>query len=150
MSTRDWKSKKFEKFFIISSYIYDFIQFPGKFTIEPELKQDIKFNFQTKFSERLSTGYYLPAGINLLINVDYISNDQIWSIMIGSHSDDLSNCNQIKRWPSVTICKELTSSNLVISSPFGGLIFVLSPEHGVQIIRNIKLFFFIFIFLLFF
>jgi hypothetical protein len=53
--------------------------------------------------------------------------------MIGSHSDDLSNCNEIKRWPCVTICKELASSNLVLSSPFGGLIYLISPENGGQI-----------------
>ena len=30
--------------------------FPGKFKQQPKLKQNVEFNFETKFSERLSTG----------------------------------------------------------------------------------------------
>ena len=33
--------------------------FPGTFQHQPELKQEVNFQFQTKFSERLSTGYFL-------------------------------------------------------------------------------------------
>ena len=80
------------------------------------------------FQERLSTGYYLPAGTILLLTADSASFDG-WSIRIGAHTDDLSHCEKLSRWPCVTTCKAITQQ-MSFSSPFGGLIYFESSGPG--------------------
>jgi hypothetical protein len=75
----------------------------------------------------------LPAGVTLLINSKSGSNINDWSILIGCHSDDLSGCDEFKRWPCVTVQKQLLFDFNLLSSPFGGLIYLVSPENGGEI-----------------
>ena len=77
--------------------------------------------------------YYLPAGVTLLINSKSGSDINDWSILVGCHSDDLSNCDKLKRWPCVTVQKKLTFDLTLFSSPFGGLVYLVSPENGGKI-----------------
>ena len=107
-------------------------EFPGDFEEPPELIENVTLSFSTKFGkERLSSGYYLPAGETFLLKV--ISGDfNQWSVRIGSHCDDLSECDDFSRWPCVTVLKNL-QEEMEIFSPFGGLIYLESPCSGGDI-----------------
>lgn len=56
-----------------------------------------------------------------------------WKILIGCHSDDLSNCQELKRWPCITVLKDLSPDLVTVSSPFGGLVYLVSPEDGGEL-----------------
>ena len=104
-------------------------EFPGDFKQEPELLENIELEISCQFQERVSTGYYLPAGTILVINIcsgDY----EGWMLRIGAHTDDLSQSCSLPRWPCVSIEKQLSSQQLSVSSAFGGLIYFESPNAG--------------------
>lgn len=101
--------------------------FPGDFEDSPELLENIDLEIDTKFREWVSTGYYLPAGINLKAKID--GNLTGWSIRIGAHSDNIENCDFLTRWPCVTVTRNL-SHEMVLCSPFGGLIYFESSNSG--------------------
>ena len=106
--------------------------FPGDFVDkELNLRSDLEFKFESKFEERISTGFYLPAGLRIVINV-ISGNVQKWSVRIGSHTDDLSGCKELKRWPIVTVRKDL-EKNMCFSSPFGGLVYFECQEDSSPI-----------------
>ena len=76
----------------------------------------------------------MPAGATLLINSKSGANIKDWSILIGCHSDDLSGCSELKRWPCVTIQKQLLSDLVILSSPFGGNLYLIQSE----LIQNLE------------
>ena len=45
-----------------------------------------------------------------------------WFLRVGAHSDDVSSCDGLNRWPILSIRKSL-KDELSVCSPFGGLIF---------------------------
>lgn len=101
----------------------------------PDLLENVRISLSTKFDERISTGYYLPAGVQLLVRLDSAgdSNDEFkgWSIRIGAHTDDVGGCNELSRWPCVTTVESLLGKReFNMSSPFGGLIYFESPGAG--------------------
>lgn len=102
--------------------------FPGDFEEQPELLKNVELELQTKFKERVSTGYYLPAGV--ILTVKLISGkNQGWTVRVGAHTDNLSNCDSFKRWPNVCVSRDL-AKEFTMSSPFGGLIYLESPAAG--------------------
>ncbi|CAF1006076.1 unnamed protein product [Brachionus calyciflorus] len=102
--------------------------FPGDFKQLPDLLQNVLIKIESNFSEWISTGYYLPAGICL--NVQVKSGDlEGWSIRIGSHSDDNSRCESYKRWPCISLVKTLQNI-MNFSSPYGGLVYFESSKPG--------------------
>lgn len=103
-------------------------EFPGDFNELPELITNVQISLTTNFSEWLSTGYYLPAGVTMTLMV--IQGDVInWKIRIGAHTDNLTNCDRYCRWPVISIVKDI-ESQLTICSPFGGLIYFESSKAG--------------------
>ena len=90
--------------------------------------ENVTIKLACHFSETVSTGFYLPAGIIAILNV--VSGDfKGWSIRIGAHADNLANCDKLMRWPCVTTKKPM-ESQLNISSAFGGLVYFESPGAG--------------------
>ncbi len=79
---------------------------------------------------RFHTGYYVAAGIPIQIDVVRQDGASGWSARIGCHSDDLKNCSELRRWHFISLCKPLSSGSVTISSAFGGLLFLESPEEG--------------------
>ena len=71
-------------------------EFPGDFSDSPDCLGDIEINFSTNYSECLSTGYYLPAGVKMSI---YVSNGDCkgWRVRIGAHTDVLNNSDHFCR-----------------------------------------------------
>lgn len=78
----------------------------------------------------MSTGYYLPAGVQLLVRVTE-GDTKGWSIRIGAHTDDISGCNELRRWPCVTTLESLSGKReFSLSCPFGGLVYFDSTGAG--------------------
>ena len=71
----------------------------------------------------------MPAGVtlNLEVNSDKLDG---WSIRIGPHSDYIGECESYKRYPWVSLVKNLKST-------FGGLIYFESSSPGsLQVVLN--------------
>ena len=74
------------------------------------------------FTVRVSTGYYLPAGVTMEITVED-GDTSVWKLRVGAHKDDVSGCKEgINRWPKLSITKPLEQS-MTFCSPFGGNIY---------------------------
>ncbi|VDI65313.1 Hypothetical predicted protein [Mytilus galloprovincialis] len=116
-------------------------EFPGTFENTPET-QSFTLNFSSQTQKLHSTGCYLPAGI--VMEVSWSKSKNPWDIIIGIHGDELHDTNsELKRWPKIRIEKELKSDKfgtlpsmpLKICSPFGGLVYLQSPNSTKDIIQ---------------
>jgi hypothetical protein len=96
-------------------------EFPFDFSEEPELLSDVSIRLTSKFSERLSTGFYLPAGVEISIRV-VDGNPKDWKCRIGAHSDVLKPESEYRRWPNCSVVKTL-KKELNFKSSFGGLVY---------------------------
>ena len=88
--------------------------------------------------EWLSTGWYLPAGVACTFRAKHFEDIEAWSVRIGAHTDDLSGCGSISRWPCISLVVPLcglcdTSPEVVFSSPYGGLIYLESSRGNVKV-----------------
>lgn len=106
--------------------------FPGDFDKLPPLLENVELDLSTQFEERVSTGYYLPAGVKLIAKCT--GDLKLWTLRIGAHTDDLSYCGHFTRWPVVTTTKYVTET-IEICSPFGGLIYFESSGKGSLIVN---------------
>ena len=96
-------------------------EFPFDFDHIPDLISNVTIALNSKYSERLSTGYYLPAGVEISIRViNGQPND--WKCRIGAHTDVLKPDSEYKRWPVCTVAYTL-KTELNFKSPFGGLVY---------------------------
>ncbi len=113
--------------------------YPGDFGKNPNLMSNIELNLTSNVSQILSTGYYLPAGVQLEVKViEGQTND--WRVQIGGHKDVFTDyCGGFIRWPSITIEKslKLTNKTFRLFSPFGGLIYFISPIYRDSIKVNL-------------
>lgn len=108
-------------FIALNEKPYNVNDFPGECYASTE--NDVQLTVSTKFPwERVSTGYYLPAGFQAEVKI-LSGNYTSWKIRIGSQSDNLSKCDKYKRWPIMSIVQKVSNKNFHISSPFGGLIY---------------------------
>ena len=96
-------------------------EFPFDFDYGPQLITNVSIKLQSEFSERLSTGYYLPAGVEILIRV-LKGQPNDWKCRIGAHTDVLKADSEYTRWPVCTVAYKL-KKELKFKSPFGGLIY---------------------------
>jgi hypothetical protein len=74
--------------------------------------------------------YYVAAGTSITIDVVEQEGASGWLVRIGCHNDDLKNCDEFRRWNCVSICKLLTTESIEMCSPFGGLLFLESPDKN--------------------
>ena len=96
-------------------------EFPFDFDYQPRLISNASVKLNSEFSERLSTGYYLPAGVEISIKV-LKGQPTDWKCRIGAHSDVLKPEGEYKRWPICTVVYKL-KKELKFKSPFGGLVY---------------------------
>lgn len=107
-------------------------EFPGSIVSIPQLKNPSSemrtkiIEIKSKFDEFHCTGCYLVAGGCAQITV-VEGNPAGWEIRVGSHTDDLTEMNEIKRWPQLSIAMKLRKT-MSLTSAFGGLIYVESPK----------------------
>ena len=96
-------------------------EFPFDFDNVPVLISNITLKLKSNFSERLSTGYYLPAGVEISIQV-INGQPKDWKCRIGAHTDILHSASEYQRWPELTVAYTL-KTQLNFISPFGGLVY---------------------------
>jgi hypothetical protein len=123
-------SKCFENAHVMAPGISEF---PGSYENQPEprLLTEVFISVETQVAEWCSTGYYLPAGVRCRITfVEEDSSDiEDWSVRVGAHTDDLSGCSHLKRWPAISVVKRLRPE-LVVFSAYGGLIYFEALKSG--------------------
>jgi hypothetical protein len=107
--------------------------FPGDYSKLPALLDNVEITLDTKYGERISTGYYLPAGITLTLNVIENEEDQDWYVRVGPHTDNINNCDSYSRWPIISTCGKVKRPQTKFSSPFGGLIYL---ERYINRLKN--------------
>ncbi len=107
--------------------------FPGDFDKLPELMVGVRISLSTQFAmDRLSTGYYLPAGCQLSVRLMTGGTD-MWAIRIGAHTDQLEGSEALCRWPNVSVLKVLNDDEIFVSSAYGGLVYFESLKADVSI-----------------
>lgn len=73
--------------------------------------------------------YYIAAGISIQIDVEKQEGLPDWCVRIGCHNDDLKNCNELRRWHYISICKPLTTETVTL-----GLLFLkVQKKNQVQL-----------------
>ena len=111
--------------------------FPGK-TGTDQLSD---FSLSISISSGLmnSTGLYLPPGVVGIIEVD--EPMPFVTVHIGLHQDiQYVKIPPWKRWPSISIEKDLSEKRIEISSPFGGIVNLMSnnPEAEITSVFNFR------------
>ena len=110
-------------------------EFPGDFSELGELIQGVEITLGYGFEERISTGFYLPAGGTISCRV-VKGSVAGWRIRIGAHSDDLVAADSLKRMHEVCKVVTLGSGETKVVSPYGGLVFFESPANCGEIKVN--------------
>jgi hypothetical protein len=96
-------------------------EFPFDYAELPTLLSDVEVALKPKYSERVSTGYHLPAGVEMIVKVTR-GDTKGWKCRIGAHSDVIKPKDEYRRWPVCFVVKEL-KKEMVVRSPFGGLVY---------------------------
>lgn len=97
--------------------------FPGDFKVPPNLLTNVNIEIETIFGEWVSTSYYLPAGIAMIVQIPTTIDVNGWFLRVGAHADNISSCDEgLNRWPIITVLKPL-KHEMIICSPFGGLVY---------------------------
>jgi len=108
--------------------------FPGDFKEPPQFESGVVCTVESSARQWFCTGYYVAAGITIQVNIVDSQGAKGWSARIGCHSDDLRNCNEYRRWNCISITKPLVQQSTDLSSAFGGLLFLESPEANSSVI----------------
>lgn len=100
--------------------------FPGDFNAKPPVKR-AEVEFSSKDTDYYFTGWYAPAGQTIKVVINSGNRGNNWRVMIGCHTDRLSD-KTLKRWPQIVTEVKLSGDRfLSISSPFGGSVYFTSP-----------------------
>jgi len=52
-----------------------------------------------------------------------------WTVQVGAHSDNLTKLHQpLRRWPQLMVKTEIKQRETRLYSPYGGLIYLESPQ----------------------
>eukprot|EP00043_Microstomoeca_roanoka_P019774 m.229673 g.229673 ORF g.229673 m.229673 type:complete len:799 (+) comp17056_c0_seq1:2015-4411(+) len=111
------------------------IVFPcmGRCTADIELvKEPCRVRVSSSLKEWMSTGLFLPPGIETIVSVSDGSPAN-WVVRVGCHTDKLWHLSKWWRWPEISRTFPLkeqhrtqTGQGTVISHPWGGIIYL---EH---------------------
>ena len=110
--------------------------FPGECNPNSSL-ETVTLEFISNKDRFHSTGYYLPAGVEMAVTALSADDPASWEVRIGAHSDDISKHEQWKRWPNICKTGPLNQSPTMISSQFGGLVYVAGPRNEKKL--NVRL-----------
>ncbi|OHS99155.1 hypothetical protein TRFO_34473 [Tritrichomonas foetus] len=107
------------------------LPFPGKVGENIELA-DFKITAEFHCESWVSTGLYLPPGIVATVTLDKIAPNV--SIQIGSHTECiLSKIGPWNRWAIVTSKFEFDDETIEITSPYGGIVYVVYEESDTEV-----------------
>lgn len=103
------------------------VDFPGEVSRSAE-RVSRNIEIDTAVPGWHSTGLYAAAGDTLKIETGLQEKSDL-QVRIGSHSDTLWHLDTWKRMPDICKTAAIESKKTVISSPFGGLIYIVVPEE---------------------
>ncbi|XP_006887322.1 PREDICTED: protein FAM115C-like [Elephantulus edwardii] len=76
----------------------------------------------------VSTGLYLPEGMNLEVSLSEAVVSDGLKVQVGCHTDDLSHASKLCRAPMVTHLCHADRTELSVPCLWGGLIYVIVPK----------------------
>ncbi|MDX1933812.1 MAG: M60 family metallopeptidase [Capsulimonadales bacterium] len=76
------------------------------------------------------TGLYAPPGEVVTVQVPVTLTGRGFVLRIGAHTDTLWHLEKWERWPEIARRFPLDRANVRVASPFGGGIFVETPENA--------------------
>lgn len=106
---------------------------PGDLEKKTNLLSNVNLGFVSARlqNELISTGYYVPPGVDLHIEVQSMTSTDDWFVQIRLEENSLWTQNQYYRYPVSSVRRVLNSkSKLRISSTFGGLLYFQTPKSG--------------------
>ncbi|XP_064627164.1 TRPM8 channel-associated factor homolog [Lineus longissimus] len=105
-------------------------ELPGTFENQPRL-ETVRVTIEGKEKQCVPTGCYLPAGTELTLSWNVLSGASSgWSVVVGAHTDELYNvADPLRRWPKVSMKKALNGGFVKLCNPFGGQVYLQSPER---------------------
>ena len=106
---------------------------PGDLEKKTNLLSNVNLGFVSARlqNELISTGYYVPPGVDLHIEVQSMTSTDDWFVQIRLEENSLWTQNQYYRYPVSSVRRVLNAkSKLRISSTFGGLLYFQTPKSG--------------------
>jgi hypothetical protein len=106
---------------------------PGDLEKKTNLLSNVNLGFVSARlqNELISTGYYVPPGVDLHIVVQSMTSTDNWFVQIRLEENSLWTQNQYYRYPISSVRRVLNAkSKLRISSTFGGLLYFQTPKSG--------------------
>ena len=113
-------------------------QFPGDFACCPPTMH-VVVEIDSRLRDYHATGYYLPAGGALIVTMVTPPSDVTgtWSVSVGCHRDTLEQAQSQRRWPNVVVTRGLIGQHTTVTSPYGGLVYVESPDVGGSVLLEL-------------
>lgn len=104
-------------------------------TVEVELDFPYDMNYSLRLPNKnwVSTGLYAPPGKTITLEVP--QGAEHVSVQIGSQDDDLRGAKTWSRVPLLTHFKKLNQGTIQVSSPYGGMIYLIpmKPAAGSKV-----------------
>lgn len=106
-------------------------KFPGDFDHCPPTMH-VEMEIESRVQDYHATGYYLPAGQSLVVTtVTPLDVKGTWSVSVGCHRDTLEHSQSSqRRWPNVVVTRAIIQQRTTVMSPYGGLVYLESPDDG--------------------
>ena len=122
----DWMARRY----VACTKMPGIDNFPGDFSCCPPLMQ-IEMEIESHLRDYHATGYYLPAGISLSVVVGTpLDATGVWGVSVGCHRDTLGHVESQRRWPNVVVTRALIHQRTTLTSPYGGPVYMESPDGG--------------------
>jgi len=104
---------------------------PGDLASGTTLLSNVKLNITARLQGELtSTGYYVPPGVDLNVNVQSVAGSD-WYVQVGLEENGLWFSSEYYRYPVSSVRRVLgAQSKLRISTAFGGLLYFKTPKSG--------------------
>ena len=122
----DWMARRY----IACTKMPGIDNFPGDFGCCPPLMH-VEMEIESHLRDYHATGYYLPAGLSLVVVVmTPLDTAGMWHVSVGCHRDTLEHVESQRRWPNVVVARALIHPRTTLTSPYGGLVYMESPDDG--------------------
>ncbi|CAF1425627.1 unnamed protein product [Adineta ricciae] len=100
----------------------------GVFQQPLHMETNVTYRVESNTSEWHSTGYYVAPNTPIKIDVLDQAGGSGWSVRIGCHTDNLVDHETQRRPPLISLSKSLSFKRIQMSSQYGGLLFLESPD----------------------
>jgi hypothetical protein len=105
---------------------------PGDLETKTNLLSNVKLSISAQLkNELISTGYYVPPGVDLYVEVQSMTSMDNWYVQIRIDENSLWTSNHYYRYPVSSVKRVLNAQTKIrISSTFGGLLYFQASKSG--------------------